>query len=125
MRASLIITVFTLGLSCGTLLSARIDSPSSALAQDRSSRKIPSLQSGGDLAPRVAALEAKIQRIEGSIRVSSTGAVTIQGPKLDVASSAFEVDAAIARFGNTVQAKTLNVTNVIAASYTPGAGNIW
>jgi hypothetical protein len=36
-----------------------------------------------------------------------------------------EVDGAMAKFNGVVECDTLIANSVVAASYTPGAGNVW
>jgi hypothetical protein len=36
-----------------------------------------------------------------------------------------EVDAGMAKFSGVVECDTLIASSVVAASYTPGAGNVW
>jgi hypothetical protein len=36
-----------------------------------------------------------------------------------------DVDAGMAKFSGVVECQTLVATSVVAANYTPGAGNVW
>ena len=116
--------VFALGLGCGVLGTQGVLAPSQAVAQSRSARAV-NMPASPDLAERVRALEARLERIEGSVVVSTSGAVTLQGPQLRIRSSTLDVQTPVAKFAGTIQGKTMVVTNVIAQSYTPGAGNVW
>jgi hypothetical protein len=116
--------VFGLGLGCGVLGTQGVLAPSQAVAQSRSARAV-TVPAGPDLAERVRALEARLERIEGSVVVSTSGAVTLQGPQLRIRSTTLDVQTPVAKFAGTIQGKTIVVTNVVAQSYTPGAGNVW
>ena len=118
------IVVFALGMACGIGIAYELLLPRRAVAQDRTRTVIPRTTTT-DLTARVSALEAKLARIEQSVVVSSTGAVTIKGPQLRVSSAMVDVQSPLAKFSDMIQGKTLNVNSVISASYTPGAGNIW
>jgi hypothetical protein len=118
------VIVFVLGLACGIGVAQQLLLPRPAVAQVRTRTVVPRA-STTDLADRVAALEAKLERIEQSVVVTSTGVVTIKGPQLRVTSGLLDVQSPLARFSDVIQGKTLTVNSVISASYTPGAGNIW
>ena len=67
-----------------------------------------------------------------TIRIDSTGVtiqagarVEIDASQLKISAGMVEVDAGMARFSGVVQSDTLIANSVVAASYTPGAGNIW
>jgi hypothetical protein len=118
------IVVFALGLACGISIAHELLMPRPAVAQDRT-RTVSPRTSTADLTARVTALEAKLAKLEQSVVVSSTGAVTIKGPQLRVTSAVLDVQSPLAKFSDMIQGKTLNVNSVISASYTPGAGNVW
>lgn len=67
-----------------------------------------------------------------TIRIDASG-ITIQAAaKVKVAASTMELDAGMievnagmAKFSGVVQCDTLIANSVVAASYTPGAGNVW
>lgn len=120
-----LIVVFAFGTACGIGVTQGFFAPELAVAQVRTRSPAIRQASTSDLSARVAALESKLQRLEQSVVVANTGAVTINGPLLRINSSAFEVQAPVAKFGGIIDGKTLSVKNVIASSYTPGAGNIW
>ena len=44
---------------------------------------------------------------------------------MEIDAGEVEVDAGVARFAGVVQCDTLVANSVVAASYTPGAGNTW
>lgn len=75
-----------------------------------------------------------IAQLRQVIVVNSSGAVTIQAPNilnisagstLNMAASLVDVRAGLTGVHGTLKSDTLISTNVISASYSPGAGNIW
>jgi len=55
-----------------------------------------------------------------------TGAkVSISASQVEVSAGMVTVDAGMSRFSGVVQADTVITNSIVAASYTPGAGNIW
>lgn len=59
------------------------------------------------------------------VTVDSGGKVTVSASMVEVSASMVTVNAGISKFSGTVQADTVITNSIIAASYTPGAGNIW
>jgi phage baseplate assembly protein gpV len=57
--------------------------------------------------------------IEGAARVA------VNASQVKISAGMVEVDAGMAKFSGVVQCDTLIANSVVAASYTPGAGNIW
>ena len=79
-------------------------------------------------------------RSSGEVRIESDVAIRLVAPRIDVlASGLLKAAGAIAEFsaatvklnagaviaGGLVKCDTLQANAVIAASYTPGAGNLW
>jgi phage baseplate assembly protein gpV len=67
-----------------------------------------------------------------TIRIDSTGVtidaaarVAVNASQVKVSAGMVEVDAGMSKFSGVVQCDTLIANSVVAASYTPGAGNIW
>lgn len=67
-----------------------------------------------------------------SIRLSSSGIefnapaeVRLTASTVRVSTGSVEFDAAMARFSGVVKSSTLIADSVVAASYSPGAGNLW
>jgi Type VI secretion system/phage-baseplate injector OB domain len=58
------------------------------------------------------------------VTVTAGGKVTINASTVEVSASMLTVNAGMSRFSGVVQAETLIATSVIAASYSPGAGNV-
>lgn len=78
-----------------------------------------------DLGARCADPVTELSDAHGnSVTLDSTG-VTIDASSIRVAGAMFECEAGLARFAGVVTADTVITTNVVASSYTPGAGNIW
>jgi uncharacterized protein involved in type VI secretion and phage assembly len=59
------------------------------------------------------------------ITINASAVVTINASSLNVSASAVSVNAGSSNFSGTVLAATVNTPSVVAATYTPGAGNIW
>ncbi|MEE3101990.1 MAG: type IV secretion protein Rhs, partial [Pseudomonadota bacterium] len=59
------------------------------------------------------------------VTVDSGGKVSVSASMVEVSASMVTVNAGISKFSGTVQADTVITNSIIAASYTPGAGNIW
>lgn len=73
--------------------------------------RLADTQGAGDgLRQRLETLESGVSVSGGSVTLK--GSVKVQGSQLEVP-------------GGTLKAETVNVKNVIAQSYTPGAGNAW
>jgi uncharacterized protein (DUF2345 family) len=61
----------------------------------------------------------------GKVTVSTPGTLVLQAAMVEINGSQVEVNAAMLRCSGAVQADTLIANSVSAASYTPGAGNVW
>jgi hypothetical protein len=59
------------------------------------------------------------------ITVNASVKVTINASTADLSAGMVNVNAGMAKFSGVVQADTVITNSIIAASYTPGAGNIW
>jgi phage baseplate assembly protein gpV len=59
------------------------------------------------------------------ITIQAAAKVDIEASQLKVSAGMVEVDAGMSRFSGVVQCDTLIANSVVAASYTPGAGNVW
>ncbi|GEM_PF-2287169 len=62
---------------------------------------------------------------DGTITIGASARVTIAAAEVIVDAAALTVDAQTATFSGIVKADTVIANSVIAASYAPGAGNIW
>jgi uncharacterized protein involved in type VI secretion and phage assembly len=61
----------------------------------------------------------------GAIEVSASSTVRVAASKVEVEAGMIELNAGMVEASGVVKCETLQATNVIASSYTPGAGNIW
>jgi phage baseplate assembly protein gpV len=60
------------------------------------------------------------------ITVSSPGTVVVSaGVGVELQGATVDINTGMARFSGTVKCDTLIANNVVATSYTPGAGNLW
>lgn len=59
------------------------------------------------------------------VTVTASAKVTINASTVEVSAGMVTVNAGMSRFSGVVQADTVISNNVISATYTPGAGNIW
>ena len=59
------------------------------------------------------------------ITITTSAVITLNASVLNVSASAVSVNAGSSNFSGTVIAATVNTPSVVAATYTPGAGNIW
>ena len=66
-----------------------------------------------------------IQLQGGSIQIRAAGQVSIQCSTANISASSITVNAPMTTFSGTVQADTVIANSVVAASYSPGAGNVW
>jgi hypothetical protein len=65
-------------------------------------------------------------RIDASgVTIQAAAKVEIDASQLKVNASMVDVSAGMAKFSGVVQCDTLVANSVVAASYTPGAGNVW
>jgi hypothetical protein len=76
---------------------------------------------------RIAALERVVQiDAAGTVRLASTAGLHLTaGAELGLQAALVRVDAAMLKASGVVQCDTLIASNVVAASYTPGAGNLY
>jgi phage baseplate assembly protein gpV len=59
------------------------------------------------------------------VTIQASGLVEVEASQLRVSAGMVEVDAGMSKFSGVVKCDTLITNSVVAASYTPGAGNIW
>ena len=86
-------------------------------------------------------VQAKLEEAEGKITIEASGStikidrsgvtidtpstVTVKASTITMSANMVSVSANIATFSGVVQCDTLMASNVSAATYTPGAGNMW
>lgn len=62
----------------------------------------------------------------GTVTIRALAEVEIRAPAgLKVTAAQVRIDAPLAKFSGVVQADTVVTNTVVAAAYTPGAGNVW
>lgn len=59
------------------------------------------------------------------VTINASAKVTVNASTVEVSAGMITVNAGMAKFSGVVQCDTLIANSVAAASYTPGAGNIW
>lgn len=59
------------------------------------------------------------------ITIETSGKLSISASQVGVSAGMVSVDSGISKFSGMVRADTVQTNTVIAATYTPGAGNIW
>ena len=59
------------------------------------------------------------------ITVTSSGALRVAASTVDLSAATITLEADMVKASGVVQCETLIANSVVAASYTPGAGNIW
>lgn len=66
-----------------------------------------------------------IRLTSSGIEINGAAEVRLTTSTVKVSASSMTVDAGISEFSGVVKSSTLITDSVIAASYSPGAGNIW
>jgi hypothetical protein len=61
----------------------------------------------------------------GTVSIRAAGVLRISAAKVEIDAGEVDVNAVVAKFAGVVQCDTLVANSVVAASYAPGAGNIW
>lgn len=61
----------------------------------------------------------------GGITIQASSLVTITASQVKVSAGMVTVSAGMSKFSGVVQADTVITNTIVAATYTPGAGNIW
>ncbi|BBL59313.1 hypothetical protein [Methylomonas koyamae] len=75
---------------------------------------------------RIAELEQRLATLEQVIRIAADGSVSITAAaNLAINANQAVINAASVKAANVIQCDTLIANNVVASTYTPGAGNIW
>lgn len=59
------------------------------------------------------------------VTVTAAAKVTVNAAQVEVSAGMVSVNAGMSKFSGIVQADTVITNTIIAATYTPGAGNIW
>lgn len=66
-----------------------------------------------------------IRLTSSGIEIQGVAEVRINSSTVKVTAGSVKVDAGMSQFSGVVKASTLIADSVVAASYSPGAGNIW
>jgi hypothetical protein len=61
----------------------------------------------------------------GKLTVSTPGKLVLQAPLIEIEGPQVVVNAGMLQCSGTVQAETVIANPVVAATYSPGAGNVW
>jgi hypothetical protein len=61
----------------------------------------------------------------GGITITSAAKVVVSASQVEINASSVTVNAGMTQFSGVIQADTLIANSVVAASYSPGAGNVW
>jgi uncharacterized protein involved in type VI secretion and phage assembly len=59
------------------------------------------------------------------VTITASAKVTVNASQVAVSAGMVTVDAGMSKYSGVVQADTVICNSIVAASYTPGAGNIW
>ncbi len=59
------------------------------------------------------------------VSITTGGKVTVQASQVEVTAGQVSVNAAMSTFSGIVKCDVMQATTVVAATYTPGAGNVW
>jgi uncharacterized protein involved in type VI secretion and phage assembly len=78
---------------------------------------------GGQVEIRAAGNTITIN--SSGVSIQAAAKVSVQASQVEVTAGQVSVNAAISSFAGLVRCDVLQATTVIAATYTPGAGNIW
>jgi len=111
------------------ILKKRVDQLTTALAALRA--ECVRQSDNGDVifpAParvQMSAGENSLTLDAAGLAILSAGQVSVDGSSIDLSTALLSGNAAMSKFSGVVQCDTLIAASVVAASYTPGAGNIW
>ncbi|MCP4692440.1 MAG: hypothetical protein GY859_30630, partial [Desulfobacterales bacterium] len=61
----------------------------------------------------------------GGVSITTGGKVTAQASQVEVTAGQVTVNAAMSTFSGIVKCDVMQAATVVAATYTPGAGNVW
>ncbi len=63
--------------------------------------------------------------VTGAVHVQATARLRMEAPEVDISAGMVKINAGMVKCSGVVKCDTLISNNVISATYTPGAGNIW
>lgn len=84
-----------------------------------------SLKDGPGVVEIVDSNGNSIKLESAGITITASAKVTVNASQVAVSAGMVTVDAGMSKFSGVVQADTVITNTIIAATYTPGAGNIW
>jgi hypothetical protein len=113
--------------STGRSAGAAISSPLPQAGPDNQTQLIDALSRRVvELERRLAAMEGVLQVTPGgSVTLSSVANLTIEATTVRVNASTVTLDSGMTSASGVLRSETLITDSVIAASYSPGAGNLW
>jgi len=80
----------------------------------------------GQLEQQLAELTAMIKiKPGGTIEINAPAGVSIKSSAITLTAGKITLDAGMTQASGVVKCQTLMADAVVAASYTPGAGNVW
>jgi len=80
---------------------------------------------GGKIELSLAGGTTTITLDTSGVSIQTGAKVQVQASQIEATAGQVSVNAAVSRFSGMVQCDVLQATTVIAATYTPGAGNVW
>ena len=84
------------------------------------------LRDGGEAGVEIVDSNGNSVTLEAAgVTVEAAAKVSVSASTVEVSAGMVTVDAGMSRFSGVVQADTVICNSIVAASYTPGAGNIW
>lgn len=96
-----------------------------SLTFDMGSGSTASLEvAAGTVAVRTSAGQSVVLQADGSVAVESPGTVRVSAGATVLTTTMLTVDSGMSKFSGVVRCDTLIANSVVAATYTPGAGNI-
>lgn len=117
----------------GALWSATAKPPETMDALGENPRRVIATRSGARISIDDSARRIEVRDANGNsivlepagISITSYAKVKVAASTIELSAAMVTVDAGMSRFSGMVSCDTLQATSVIAASYTPGVGNIW
>ena len=74
----------------------------------------------------LSVMDATVVTLESAkVTVRTGGTVKVEASQVEVSAGMVKVDAAMSTFAGIVKCDVLQASTVVAATYTPGAGNVW
>jgi uncharacterized protein involved in type VI secretion and phage assembly len=81
-------------------------------------------QGGGRI--ELSVMDSTVVTLESAkVTIRTGGTVKVEASQVEVSAGMVKVDAAMSTFSGIVKCDVLQASTVVAATYTPGAGNVW